>query len=466
MRTKSNYLQLPKKKALVTFLVSQAFFSMSAFAAGFQINEISPSLQGDATAGSAAANDDVSSMFINPATLTTLTENQGYLGGSGIFPNVSMHNARATHTVNVPGIPPSNITAPVLGKRNQNSISPSAFVPDAYLSWRINDRLVAGLALVGPFGLKTEYSKNSVVRFAAVESQVKSVDINPALAYAVNDWLSVGAGFQAQYLQAIFSNFNGPYTGVPPIDALIAAHRPTYLKGDGWGYGYNLGVLLKPTSKTRFGIGYRSQISDTLRGHGKQFTTPGGIVPAPSPNFLFNAETPISSDVTTPQILTISAAQDINDWTVKATAQINFWDSFNQLNIKMPKAFATDAIIKTEWRNTWFGALGAEYRANSTWKFRGGVAYDQTPTRDSRRDPRIPDASRVWGTLGASYTMNKHVSFDAAYAHIFMENQTVNVVQASGMSATSTVPLEVNRVHAKYKGYADVVALALRYRFN
>lgn len=459
------YLYSRPKLSVIAVLVLQSILSTSAFAAGFQINEISPSLQGDATAGAAAANNDVSSMFINPATLSTLTENQGYLGASEIFPHARMSNARAIHTVNIPGVPPSSITANVKGHHGQGTISPSAFVPDGYFGWRINNKFVAGLAMIAPYGLKTAYDYDSALRFAAVYSAVKTVDINPALSYEINDKWSIGGGFQAQWIRAIFSNFNGAYTGIAAVDALISATLPTHLRGEGWGYGYNLGVLYKPFVNTRLGIGYRSQISEAIRGHGQQYVLPGGTVPAPSPNFLFNAQTRVNTAVTTPQILTLSAAHDIINWTVKASVQINFWDVFNKLSINMPDAFATNSTIQTRWRNTWFGALGAEYRATPVWTVRGGIAYDETPTT-RYRDPRIPDSDRVWLNLGASYIVNKHVSVDAAYAHIFLANQTVNVTQASGSSATSTVPLEVNQIYANYKGSVDIVALAVRYKFN
>jgi len=459
------YLYLQQKKSVVAFLVSQLLYSMSAFAAGFQINEISASLQGDATAGAAAANNDVSSMFINPATLSTLTENQGYLGASEIFPNISISNASATHTVNVPGVPPSSISAPVQGQNYQNNVSPSAFVPDGYIGWRINNKWVAGLGLNAPFGLKTAYSQNSVVRFAAVYSSVKTIDINPALAYSINDQWALGAGFQAQYLKANFVNFDGPYTGIAPIDSLVAANYPTNLSGDSWGYGYNVGVLFKPSKETRLGVGYRSQISESLKGNGQQYTSPGGTVPAPSQNFLFNAQTAVFAKVKTPGALTFSAAQDIAQWTLKASAQINFWNVFNQLSINMPEAFATNSTIQAQWKNAWFGAVGAEYHWTPTWTFRGGIAYDQTPTI-GLRDPRIPDADRVWLNVGASYTVSKNISIDGAYAHIFVQNPMVNVTQASGVSATSTAPLEINQVSANYKASVNIVALALRYRFN
>lgn len=453
---------LPKLSAL-TFLLTQTLFTLPVYAAGFQINEVSPSLQGAATAGSAAAENDVSSMFINPATLTSLLQNQAYLGGSEIMPSIKMYNASATHIVNVPGAPPAVIGGPVLGSGYQSSISPSVFVPDAYLSFRINPKLVAGLAIVAPFGLKTGYGPNSVVRFAADGSYVETININPALAYAYNDQWAFGLGLQVQYLRATFSNYNGPYTGTA-LDTFFAANSPTNLKASAWGFGLTVGTTFNLNPETHFGLGYRSQVSEALNGNGRQFTAPGPVVPAPSPDFLFNAETNVTASVKTPAVLTLSAARDIGNWTVKASAQLNFWNSFNQLSIYMPNAFATNSTIQTHWQNAWLGALGADYRFNPAWTFRGGLAYDETPTQNTYRDPRIPDSDRIWLALGGSYKANKNFSFDGAYTHLFMRNQTVNVIQAAGTNAIAG-PLEVNTVHANYKGSADILALAVRYSF-
>jgi long-chain fatty acid transport protein len=453
------------KRFAITFLVSQAF--TSAYAAGFQLNEISPSLQGDATAGSAAADNDVSSMFTNPATLSTLIQNQLYGGGSEIMPHVKVSNETAIHTVNVPGtIPGSSITAIVAGENSQNSVAKSAFIPNTYLGWRLNDRMVLGLAVVSPFGLTTSYDDGSVVRFMADNSYVETLDINPSFSWALTDKLAIGIGFQAQYLQANFSNFDGPYTGVPPIDTLIASTHATYVNGSAWGYGYTLGAFFKPDELTRLGLGFRSQISEQLGGNGRQFTSPGGVVPAPSQAFLFNAGTTDSAAVKTPGVITLSAARDIGPWTVKASVQYNMWNVFNQLSINMPQAFAINSTIQTHWRNSWLGALGADYQINPKWIVKAGVAYDETPTINFYRDPRIPDSSRVWLTAGATYKIAKHISFDGVYEHIFFDNQSVNVTQGLGTSSNSgTTPLEVNTVTASFRSSVDIVGLAVRYSF-
>jgi len=451
------------KLSVLSFLISQTFVTVPAFAAGFQINEISPALQGSATAGSAAANDDVSAMFINPATLGTLLQNQLYVGGSEIMPNIHVNNANATHAVIVPGPIANIITAPVQGATSQNSVSSAAFVPETYLGYRINAKLVAGIAMVAPFGLTTSYDNDSVLRFMADNSAVKAINFTPSIAYEVNQKWSLGLGLQVQYLSATFSNFNGTYTGTP-LDAALASNFTTYAKGSGWGFGYTLGALFHPQANTHLGIGFRSQVSEALKGRGRQYVVPGPVTPAPSNAFLSNASSSVYASIKTPAVLTMSAAQDIGNWTVKGSAQVNFWKSFNQLGVYMPDAFATNSTIQTHWKNSWLASIGTDYRYNHKWTLRTGVAYDETPTQSAYRDARIPDSDRVWLAGGFTFNFNQRLSLDGTYTHLFIRNQSINVTQALGSSVNSTAPLEVNHASADYKGSADIVGLAVRYR--
>jgi long-chain fatty acid transport protein len=453
------------KVSVITLISLQTMYGLPVFAAGFALSEMSPGLQGSAMAGAAAATDDVSSLFINPATLSTLKHHQIYLGGSQIMPHVQVTSASAIHAVNVPGSPPSSISAPVSGVSSQRNIAKSAFVPDGFFGYRLNDIAVVGLAITVPYGLTTKYYGDSVLRYAAVTSAVKSINFTPAISFKANEKWSFGVGFQAQHLNATFTNFNGPYTSSAAVNSLISATSPTYETASGWGYGYNVGALYQLDPKTQIGLGYRSQISTQVSGTGQQMTSPGPVVPAPSQDFLFNAQTSVNGSIKTPASAMLSATREMNDWTVKASVQMTFWDAFNQLTINTPNAFATTGTIHSGWSNTWFGSVGADYRYNSDVTLRGGLAYDQTPTKDKFRDPRIPDADRYWVTMGATYAVTKNFSIDGAYEHLFSPTQSVNVTQAAGSSAVNPGPLEVNQVNARYKSSVDIVAVAARYSF-
>lgn len=456
------YYRLYTKEFVIAVFMSQ--FAMPVFAGGFQINQTSPGLQGSAMAGSAAAFNDVSALFNNPATLSTLQQNQIYIGASEFIPQISMYAGEANHTFFVPGIPPSTIEGGVQGDASEHNISNAVFIPQGYIGWRTPvDQLSVGLAVLEPFYLYNKYSEDSVLRFASVKTEINSVDINPTLSYQWNDRLSLGIGFQAQYLKTIFSHFDGINTGVPPIDAIIAANEPTHLKSDGWGYGYTVGALFHWDQFTRLGVSYRSEIESHLSGQGEQFTIIGDDVPSPVTTFLFNSHTSVSNQFRTPGVLNIGLARDINEWTLKATAQVTFWEYLDDLIVSTPNAYETVYIVPIRWRDTFFGSVGADYRYNSSLTLRAGFAYDQSPVSLQNRTPLIPDIDQFWLNFGLSYLVNNHFSIDGAYSHIFIRRATVNIGQINEGVPGIPAPLEVNQVNANYKCTENIVSLGLRY---
>jgi long-chain fatty acid transport protein len=67
------------------------------------------------------------------------------------------------------------------------------------------------------------------------------------------------------------------------------------------------------------------------------------------------------------------------------------------------------------------------YRPNEAWTLRAGLAYDQTPTQDLYRTPRVPDSDRTWLSIGGQYKVSPQGRIDFAYAHIWMKDAAVNL---------------------------------------
>lgn len=443
----------------VTPVIALALIPMLTMAAGFQINENSPRLQGQAMAGSASDAGDVTAIFNNPAILATLKHNQVYVGGSYIAPKIGMKNAASVNNTRINGPWPFYIPTNVEGSAQQNKIAPAAAVPVVYGAYKLGAGLTAGVAITAPWGLTTDYNADSVVRYMALKTALKTVNITPEIAYALNKHWQFGLGLQAQYAQAEFSEFDG--------SAIHPATSPTDLKGDATAYGYNMGVIYSPNSNTNFGVSYRSQINYHLKGHGQQFVQPGPIQPSPfGPGDYnsFNSNTAVSAGMDTPAVLNLSATQKINShWTVSSTMQVTYWSSLQKIDISMPDAYVKDTTINLHWQDSWMYALGAQYTMNKHWQFRAGVASDDTPTNDQYRDARIPDSQRYWLTTGTSYTLNKNFSIDAAYEHIFMKDKSIDAVKQAGY--VNGVPQETDTVQATYSGSANIFALGMNWKF-
>ena len=95
--------------------------------------------------------------------------------------------------------------------------------------------------------------------------------------------------------------------------------------------------------------------------------------------------------------------------TLNAQAVRFGWSEFDSIQLGPPLSTA----IPEGYRDTWSLAGGLDFALTPQWTLRGGVQYDETPTQNGARDPRVPDSNRVNLALGASVQATQHLSFDA-----------------------------------------------------
>lgn len=392
-------------------------------ASGFSLNEMSAEGVGNAHAGGAAAAEDLSTIYFNPAGLARMSGSQFMLSGSAIRLSAKFSDAGSRSAAG---------TAMTGG--NGGDAGNWALVPALYYAMDLTPQMRFGIGLQSPFGLKTNYDANWVGRYQALESEMRTFNINPSISYKVNDALALGAGISAQYIDVTLSkaiDFGSVCLG-SPLAALCpglgylpqARDGRVTVTGNDWGYGFNLGALYTPNASSRFGIAYRSQIRHKISGDAS-YDKPGGL-PGPlaaSPKF---TNTGVNADVTLPESLSISGYVDINPkWSLMGDISYMRWSRFEELRIRFDNG-AADSVTPEQWRNTVRIAMAANYRYNDVLKLRAGIAYDPTPVKDQFRTPRIPDADRTWLSFGAQYRLSPKSSLDFGYAHLFVKDGGVN----------------------------------------
>ncbi len=384
----------------------------TAFGGGFAITEQSVKALGNASAGGAAAAEDASTIFYNPAGLTRLPADEFIAGVHAIMLSAKFRNEGSVHATGLP----------LLGT-NGGDGGALSLAPNLYYSNRVNDRLSAGLGVFAPFGLHTQYDASWVGRYHAVESDLKTVNINPSAAYRLTEKISLGAGLNLQYIRAVLSNaidFGTIFAGLG-IPGMVPQANDGFvtLKADNWAWGYNAGVMYEFSRDTRTGIAYRSRIKQKLEGDA-DFSVPS---PNPTGRFL---DTGVHADITLPDSLSLSLWHNFSD-DVAVMADVTWtnWSTLNELRIRFDNPLETDAVTTTQWKDTFRYSLGAVYKPGP-WTFRAGVAYDKTPVPDAaHRTPRIPDNDRIWIALGTGYKLSENVSVNAGYAHLFVKDPEI-----------------------------------------
>ena len=79
-------------------------------------------------------------------------------------------------------------------------------MPNLYGSMAINDKIHVGIGVNVPFGLKTEYDDGWLGRYQALKSEVKTINVNPAMSWKVTDQFWLGAGANYQHFEATLTN--------------------------------------------------------------------------------------------------------------------------------------------------------------------------------------------------------------------------------------------------------------------
>ena len=258
------------KKSLIAAAVTLA--STQTFAAAFQLNEHSASGLGRAYAGEAAIADNASVLSRNPAAMTTFDKMALSVSGTYIKPDVDVAGDIYAGPAK-------------LASSSESDIAPDAFVPATYFIQPLNDQWAWGIGLFSNYGLATEYSKTFPAGAGAGDTELLTFNINPNIAYRINSNFSVGAGVNAVYAQAELNRYAGALapgltakTGVPHNSDTAIAH----LKGDTWGFGWNVGALYEINDNNRLALTYRSQVDlsfdGDFKGSTSNFQTVAGIL--------------------------------------------------------------------------------------------------------------------------------------------------------------------------------------------
>ncbi len=207
-----------------------AVWPSTLLASGFQLIEQNASGLGNAYAGQAAAVNDASAIFYNPANITRLPGRQFVLAVSPIGVKTEFENSSSVAPF-LPSVPRTPI--PVALGTSGGDAGGWIPVPNGYLSWQTGSRWWLGLGVNVPFGLKTEWDSDFVGRFKASQSEVKTLNFNPTVAMKVTDKFSLGAGVDYQRLEATLSQ-SVAYGGITlgaASQAAAATGNPAVIPG-------------------------------------------------------------------------------------------------------------------------------------------------------------------------------------------------------------------------------------------
>lgn len=432
-----------------------AVFCAPAFAAGFQLNESSASGLGNAFAGGAAAAQDASTVWTNPAGMARAQGNQLVGVIHLITPSIKFQNEFSA---------PATLQS--LGSDGGDAGGLNV-VPNLYLVMPLNPQWSIGVGINAPWGLVTEYDDGWIGRFLAIKSEVKTINVNAGASFKVSDELALGFGLDFQRLNATFTNqvnYSAALVsaGVPAASVPPGLESNVQIKGSDNGYGWNLGLLWDVTKDHRIGVHYRSSISYDVSGN-VNFTNPAvpaaltNAATALNSNVLFNSD--VTAKLKLPPIFNLSYFRTVNSrWDVMADAQWTGWSTIKDLTYVRANG-TTLSSTPENFKNAWKFAIGADYRYDDKWMFRGGVAYDMSPVETVHRTPRLPDSDRTWLSAGAQFKWDPKLQIDFGAAYLWCKKAPIN------KSGDPPNTLANGLLNGSYSNRTSIVSAQLTYAF-
>jgi len=428
--------------------------SQLSFAGGFSLIEEGASGLGNAYAGAAAVSHDASTVWFNPAGMTELKEKQFLAAGHIIDVNSEFSDEGTTLNSAFGGgfVDPNFGAAGAAGDVDAGGV---AFIPNLYYVQPLRRGVTLGIGLSVPFGNSTDYDDDWVGRYQAVESSVTAIDINPSIAYRVNETLSIGGGVSVQFLSATLGNAidtDAVCIGLFPPDTCVMAGltQPGTLANDGFAevegdsvaFSVNVGALVKPRPGTRLGVAFRSGLEHDLDGDAEFTNNPvleeilaGAGIP------LFQ-DGGVTAEASLPPTAMFSVAHKANDRIeLLADATWTGWSSFDELRVVFDNPIQPDTFNTIEYEDVWRLSAGVNYEFSDRLIFRGGVAFDEDPTPSPQlRTSRIPGNDRFWLAFGGGYQITDQIGVDVGYAPLMLDDTPIaNVGESAGGTTTRGV---------------------------
>jgi long-chain fatty acid transport protein len=409
----------------------------AAFGSGFALFEAGAKAVAMGGAFAATA-DDPSAIFYNVAGIAQQRRSEFLVGATAInFQNQFKGDPNDLFTAGTQG-----------GLYRAHTFIP----PNAYVVLPFGSNMTFGIGIFTPFGLRTNWKQPWIGRFVSSDANIKTISVEPALAWQTSDGrLAIGGGPEYRRARVVLSRNAG---AINPFTGRFVDVANTYLTSE-WGnkWGFNVGILYKPTPTWRLGASYRNAMTIDFKGTAI-------VTPISSGNAQFDAVVasqlpptqPVTTSIPMPDFLYLAVATSaITNWDIEFDAVRNNWSKFKELKVNLLTTPAASFTRPQNWKDTWSYRLGTNHPVTPEWDIRLGALYDKNPQPTEVVSPLLPDSDRIGVSFGVGYHRGPWVLDATEFALHFKERSTL------GRSS--------DNFNGSYKTDANLISINLGYRF-
>ncbi len=310
-----------------------------------------------------------------------------------------------------------------------------------------------GIGAYTPFGSELHYQKGWEGRYALTDITLQSVFVQGTVSVAITPQLAVGAGLVSLAYGNVDLQRDVPLQGQGAADPL---HVQLSGKSD-VKFGYNLGIMFKPSAKLSVGISYRSAIDATVTGGDVTVTNLPASVAGRFTAKAFNVTLPLPS--TTSIGIGVYPSEKL---TLAFDANLVGWSRYQSLDFTYGGGGLlggqASSTSKRQYQDALAFRLGGQYKVTDKFTVRAGTFYDFACVPDGFVTPETPDADRIGATAGFSYALNERFGLDGSYLF-------ENFLQRSQTQADLVTNGTTDRVAGTYKTAVHVPGVGLYVKF-
>ena len=383
--------------------------SLSFATNGDNLIGVSPASRGMGGIGAGMPVGPTDTIFRNPAWMSYYKGFNVSFGGILFMPEVKAK---------------SNITGTEASATSQSKMF---VVPEVGIVNQINDKLTFGIGAFGVSGMGVDYRDNEGL--LRTHTNFQFMRIIPALAYKVNDAISVSGAVHLAY-------------GSLDMGATVGGTNRGGGQSQTYGIGAQLGIAYNMGDFVYAGLTYQSPVNMTYK---RVFDSNG--------DGQFE-----DLKLTQPLELALGVG-------VKPMDNLKMGMDIRWINWKRAKGYK-----HFQWKDQWVIALGGEFKPMQKLALRAGYNFGKSPIRGGAKNPmnanNIPNFAAPFSdfqiavfnligfpaitehhiTLGLGYEFTKNFGIDLAYKHAFNKKvrATAGPMSVEAQNAQNAISVGLN----------------------
>jgi long-chain fatty acid transport protein len=355
----------------------------SAVAGGFQSGAPTARSLGLGGAGTALIGDQAG-VFSNTASLSYMHGTNLALGATVTMPEYQFT-----------GVLPSTSTSKMKPQ--------TMFPPSVSLSHTFESGLGVGISANIPYQIKTSWGEDWVGSPIVISSEIRGVQVSPAVAFRIGKNLAAGLGVQATFMRM---DHLRRYGDVPDVQTGIFPTMSMTGSAD-VAYGFDIGLMYSPGDAFSMGLALKSKTTAEITNGTVTYT---GSVGEPSSTSGMNAS--FATTLTLPERVRAGVMiHPIDALLFTGEVEYTRWAGIKGVTIRLGSPVSIRLIDQSGWKDVLAYRAGAEFTIADV-TLRGGFGVEPSPVPDAELRPSIPDASAIHFNVGIGYAVEDGLIID------------------------------------------------------